>query len=136
MLIAIITPGKLIKEQEKDEQERRNFSQPSPPSEHNIMQVRRAFWTSLLLVIVSAISGYGFGYSINLCYGSVQRIVVNTFQITGVLFLLWATLFVRGWSIQTYGGVTLTERVNQWIFRSLYCIGTAIIISSFALSIC
>jgi hypothetical protein len=42
-------------------------------------------------------------------------------------------LFVRGWDIQTLGGVTLTERVNRWIYRLLYCLGTAAIVTSLTL---
>lgn len=34
------------------------------------------------------------------------------------------------------GGVSLTERVNQWIYRTLYCIGTAILVGSLALPAC
>lgn len=136
ILIAIVAPNRFIKEQKEDDEKRKNFSQPPPPEEHNIMLVRRAFWTSLLLVITSALSGYSLGCIIDYFFGCVEKIIVNILQVIGVLLLLWATLFIRGWDIQTYGGVTLTERVNRWIFRALYCIGTAIIISSFALSVC
>lgn len=136
ILIAVIAPNRFIEEQKKDDEKRKKFSQPPPPREHNIRLVQRAFWTSLLLVIASALSGYGLGCIVDYFFGCVEKIIVNILQITGVLLLLWATLFVRGWDIQTYGGVTLTERINRWIFRALYCIGTAIIISSFALSVC
>ena len=54
-------------------------------------------------------------------------------QIFGATVLLGATLFVRGWDIQSWGGVTLTERVNRWIYRFLYCLGTAVIVASLAL---
>ena len=51
---------------------------------------------------------------------------------TGAGLLLWGTLFVRGYDIQTYGGVTLTERVNQWVYRTMYCAGTALLVCSVA----
>jgi len=133
ILMAVIVPGKFIKKQEKDEEERKKFPQPPPPREHNVMCVRRAFWSSLLLVIASALFGYGVGFTVDYFLGCVGKAIVNIFQITGVLLLLWATLFVRGWDIQTYGGVTLAERVNRWIFRGMYCIGTAVVVASFAL---
>lgn len=41
-------------------------------------------------------------------------------------------LFIRGWEIQTHAGVTFTERVNQWIYRFLYCAGTTAIVCSLA----
>ena len=49
--------------------------------------------------------------------------------------MLWGTLFVRGWEIQTYSGVTLVERVNRWLYRALYCSGTALIVASLPLSV-
>ena len=42
------------------------------------------------------------------------------------------TLFVRGWEIQTWTGDSLIEHVNQRIYRSLYCIGTCVIVFSLA----
>lgn len=136
ILIAVVAPNKFIKKQEEDDEKRKNFSQPPPPREHNIILVRRAFWSSLLLVVASGLFGYNLGCIVDCFLGCVEKIVVNILQIIGGLLLLWATLFIRGWDIQTYGGVTLAERVNRWIFRTLYCIGTAIIISSFAISVC
>jgi hypothetical protein len=135
-LVGILKPEKFIEEQEKDEEKRKNFPQPVPPREHKIWIVRRAFWSSLFLVIFSVIFGCILGFISNRLFGCVQKKVVNIMQIIGALLLLWATLFVRGWSIQTYGGVTLAERLNKWIFRSLYSIATVIIVWSLVLQIC
>jgi hypothetical protein len=57
-------------------------------------------------------------------------------QIVGAGLLLWGTLFVRGWEIQTYSGVVFTERVNQWLYRFLYCTGTSVIVYSLAFLPC
>ncbi|ESY56607.1 hypothetical protein X744_06005 [Mesorhizobium sp. LNJC372A00] len=46
----------------------------------------------------------------------------------GTAILLWATLALKGWEIQTWSGVTLTERVNLWWFRGLYWIGTVLVV--------
>ena len=51
-------------------------------------------------------------------------------QLVAAGILLWATLFLRGWDIQSIGGVTLTERVNQWWFRTAYWTGTAMLAAS------
>ena len=51
-------------------------------------------------------------------------------QVAAAILLLWGTLFVGGWDIQSWGGVTLTERVNRWLFRFMYCIGTAAVVVS------
>ncbi len=133
-MLAIFRPSKLVKEEEKDNEERKNFSQPPPPPEQHAFVIRRAFCYSLLLIIASAAIGYILGQVIDKFFGSVPNIVITSFQITGAMFLLWGTLFVRGWEIQTIGGVTLSERSNKWIYRALYCIGTTVIICSLVLS--
>jgi hypothetical protein len=61
---------------------------------------------------------------------------ITWLQIAGTCLLLWGTLFVRGWDIQSFGGVTLSERVNQWLYRSLYCTGTAALVSSLSWTQC
>lgn len=66
----------------------------------------------------------------------VPDVAVNVLQVMGTSLLLWGTLFVRGWEIQTYSGVSFTERVNQWLYRFLYCIGTAALLCSLALTPC
>jgi hypothetical protein len=131
--LAIFLPTKLVKEEEKDAEERKNFP-PAPPLEQRAFVISRAFWFSLLLMIAFAVIGYICGQAINTFLGSVPTIVITLFQITGAMFLLWGTLFVRGWEIQSYGGVTLPERVNQWIYRALYCIGTSVIVCSLFLT--
>jgi len=133
-LLAIFRPEELVKKEEKDNEERKNFSQPPPPPEQRAFVIRRAFWTSLLLMVASVAIGYIVGQVIDKLLGSVPKIIITSFQMTGAMLLLWGTLFVRGWEIQSYGGVTLSERVNKWIYRALYCIGTTIIICSLGLS--
>jgi hypothetical protein len=98
--------------------------------------VRRAFFYAFLLVLVSASLGYGLGLVLNKASGCFTTNTVAWFQVIGTCLLLWGTLFIRGWEIQTYGGTTLTERVNQWIYRTLYCAGTGVLVASLALTTC
>jgi hypothetical protein len=133
-LLAVFLPNKFVTEEEMDNEERKNFPQPPPPEKPRIFIIRCAFWTSLFLVVLSGCIGYALGYAMALKIGCVDLYKITFLQIIGALFLLWGTLFVRGWEIQTFGGVTLTERVNRWIYRSMYCAGTAIIIFSLPLS--
>jgi hypothetical protein len=135
-LLAIFQPEKLVKEENKDNKEQKNFPQPPPPSERRAFVIRQAFWSSLLLIIASGAFGYIVGHVIDKWLGFVPKIVITSLQIIGAMLLLWGTLFVRGWEIQSFGGVTLFERVNKWIYRTLCCTGTIIIISSLALSSC
>ncbi len=45
-------------------------------------------------------------------------------QYSGVALILWATLGRVGWVIQTWGGRTLAEKVNEWLYRAKQWIGT------------
>jgi hypothetical protein len=98
--------------------------------------VRRAFFKSALLVVASGIVGYLGGIATGAVHICASPKHVMWLQIVGACVLLWGTLFVRGWDIQTYGGLTLTERVNQWIYRALYCVGTAVVVFSVAWPSC
>jgi hypothetical protein len=130
----VFAPQKLLEAQVVDDEIRKGLPQPSSPPASGAFKVRRAFWTSLVLVLSSIAAGYTAGKGINVASGPVTSSLVGTLQIIGATMLLWGTLFVRGWDIQTYGGVTLTERVNQWIYRSLYCLGTAVVVTSLVLT--
>jgi len=100
-----------------------------PPAEkpRKAVLVRRAFGASFALVCFSIATGYGGGLLLSGLGAESTRVVRRCLQLLGAGLLLWGTLFVRGWEIQTIGGVTLTERVNQWIYRALYCAGTSIL---------
>lgn len=98
--------------------------------------LRRAFLCSFLLVMASGGIGYLVGILAGATFTCASTKFVMWLQIFGASFLLWGTLFVRGWEIQTYVGHTLTERVNQWIYRALYCVGTTIIVFSVAWPAC
>lgn len=127
--LAIIIPRKFIEEEKKDEAIREKFP-PAKGEEHRVCVIRRAFWRSLGLIIASALFGGLIG--LFLCYFCNQpsSFMIIILQVVGVCLLLWGTLFIRGWEIQSYSGVTLTERVNQWIYRIFYCLGTSIMICS------
>jgi hypothetical protein len=92
--------------------------------------VHEAFWLSLALVLGSGVVGAVAGATAGDVFGPVTPGTISALQVAGALLLLWGTLFVRGWQIQTYKGKTLIERVNQWIYRSLYCLGTAMLVAS------
>jgi hypothetical protein len=123
-------PKKLIQAEYADEAVRRGFPQPPPAPEPNAFKLWRGVWASLLWVLGSMAAGSMAGLLIGMVSGQRTALLVRALQIFGATVLLWATLFVRGWDIQTFGGVTLTERVNRWIYRLLYCLGTAAIVAS------
>ncbi len=124
---AVVLPDKLV------EAERERFAQQSAGSEHAALKVRRAFWGSLKWVLSACAIGFFAGRLFRAVFGPAAQQVVPTLQLVGATLLLWGTLFVRGWDIQTIGGSTLTERVNRWIYRLMYCFGTAVIVASLVL---
>lgn len=96
----------------------------------HVLQIRNALKNSLLLVLAATVCGLFFGCILRYAYGPASTNTLAVLQGGGALVLLWATLAVRGWDILTNCAVTYSERVNQWIYRSLYCLGTSIIVCS------
>ena len=119
----------------QDEDNARLNSLPSPPEDLRHLVVRRALAYSLSLVVASAASGYASARLLALSF-CPNAPTISWLQVAGSCILLWGTLFVRGWDIQTYGGVSLTERVNQWLYRFLFCLGTATLVYSLAWPAC
>jgi hypothetical protein len=95
--------------------------------------IRRAMFWSFIIVSISFIIGFFIALLLNILIGKVNHTVIVILQILGGLIILWATLFLRGWDIQTFVGTTLSERVNSWIYRFAYCLGTIILVISFFL---
>ena len=131
--LTIFRPERMPAEQKKDDKRRKCLSPLAPKQQNRAFVVRRAFWMSLVLVTCSVAAGLLLGRLILCILGSPSARLVTWLQVIGASLLLWGTLFVRGWDIGTICGVTLVERVNQWIYRVLYCLGTSFAASSFAL---
>ena len=130
--VTIFRPERMPAEQEKDDEERKGLP-PVPKLGNRAFVVRHAFWMSLVLVICSIAAGLLLGRLILCILGSPSARLVTWLQVIAACLVLWGTLFVRGWDIGTICGVTLIERVNQWIYRFLYCLGTSLAAASFAL---
>lgn len=133
-ILAIINPARFIKEEEKDNAIRTSFTSNTAQT-HRIYSVIKAFWCSLGLIILSSILGSLAGLILRHWSPHPAILKIIFLQGMGACLLLWGTLFIRGWEVQTFCGVTLTERVNQWIYRFLYCKGTIIIICSLVWSL-
>ena len=126
--LAFFRPKQFIEEEKKDIALLKNSS--CPKKKHNIYTVRKALLCSLGLIVLSAILGGVVGLLLRHKLNNPTEYIVSILQIGGACLVLWGTLFVRGWEIQTWGDVTLTERFNRWIYRSLCFFGTSIIICS------
>lgn len=133
VVLFFLRPARFLELQAEDSAMRSAVANRTPIEA--ALVVRRALFAALLLVIASAATGYALGV-LSGRIACASPGTVAWIQIVGTSVLLWGTLFIRGWEIQTLSGVTLTERVNQWIYRGLYCIGTAVLVSSLAVPTC
>lgn len=134
-VLLIVSPKRFTEMEIQDTAKSDSFvDQPEIKSRAEL--IRNAFGNSFGLVLASATFGYLIGYAMQSFGRCATSDTVFASQLIGTCLLLWGTLFVRGWEIQSNSGVTLSERVNQWLYRSLYCLGTAIIVYSLAFSTC
>jgi hypothetical protein len=92
--------------------------------EHSASIVRQAFWSSCLLTGGSLLVGYFLGGGLRCAAGPASAHTATLVQAFSAALVLVATLAAQGWNIQTYNGNTLVERVNQWLTRSLFVLGT------------
>jgi hypothetical protein len=97
------------------------------PQSPGIRAVRQAFGHSAVWGISAVIVGALLGWVTALLFDPGPFALAVAASL-GTAVLLWATLALKGWEIQTWGGVTLTERVNLWWFRGLYWIGTVLVV--------
>lgn len=89
-------------------------------------KVRGAFLGVLRYVLGAGVIGYGLAMLSARIWGGGGS-AAGWLQIGGGAVLLWATLFVRGWEVQSWGPTpTLPERVNQWLYRGLAVLGTVL----------
>ena len=91
-------------------------------------KLRTALINSFLIVTAAGIIGFLTSLVMNISNYKLTQTGKIILQFSSALVLLWGTLFLRGWEIQSYNGETLTERINQFIYRSLYFIGTVLIV--------
>ncbi len=130
-VLAIVSPKRFAEEHERDAV-LLNPTFQGAQAEPGARVIFRAFWFSLLAVLGSVVVGSLLGQLSLAMFGCASSRVTTVLTSVGAGVLLWGTLFVRGWQIQTYKGVSLVERANQWLYRGLYCIGTAVVVWSIA----
>ena len=135
-LLLVVAPERFAAEEARDNEWRNNnpSGKVAPPKAQII---RAALAASLFAVVASAAIGYGVATAwtqfTSWCFSAGA---VVWLQVAGALVLLWGTLFVRGYEITSWSGVTYSERVNQWLYRTLYCVGTSIAVFSLAVQQC
>lgn len=105
--LTIFCPQKLI---ELEKENSVLLESQENDTEHSAIKVHKAFLSSFLLIVVFAVLGILIGYMLHYIYGAPSKFSINVLQIFGAGLLLWGTLFVRGFEIQSYACVTLSER--------------------------
>lgn len=87
--------------------------------------VRRVLFSTGLTVLLATLLGFAAAQAVRSVGWKFHQVQQWWMQGGSAALLLWGTLFVRGWDIQTYGGRTLLERANRTIYVLLYFLGTA-----------
>ena len=134
-LMLLFAPDRFIAAEQQDMAARNDYKDHWTPP-HRAYVVRRTFFVSFLLVVAAGAVGYVGGKLMGAVGRCATAETVMWLQVAGACLLLWGTLFVRGWEIQTFAGVVFTERVNQWLYRFLYCVGTSVVVYSLAFPAC
>ncbi|MBM2817451.1 MAG: hypothetical protein HW401_41 [Parcubacteria group bacterium] len=124
--LVFFNKDRFVKEEEKyNEQNSNNLDKSS-----GIYLIRQSLYGSFLLILISGAVGFCISRSLTIFLGSPSKFYLTTIQGVGTLILLWATLAVRGWDIQTWSGTTLIESINRWTYRFLCCFGTILLVVS------
>lgn len=134
-ILLLFAPGKFKEAERVDQATRNNYTDRVEPP-HRADTVRKAFFSSLALVLAFSTLGFLLGQLMYLAGRCATPATITYAQAIGAALLLWGTLFVRGWEIQSNSGVQFTERVNQWLYRALYCVGTSVFVYSLSFPSC
>jgi hypothetical protein len=82
-----------------------------------LQKLRRNFCKSFLFLIITIAAASLFSY---LCVG----LIPNPIGVVSLFFLGWPTLEKLGYSIKSFGGETVVERLDDFIFQILFLFGT------------
>lgn len=123
--LAIVSPASFDAVEQQDNKALEK--QPDAAERYRINAVRRALGGALLSGVSASLVGFILGWPVARIFGHADT-ALTVFAVAGAAVLLWATLAARGWEIATWGNATLTERVNRWIFRGLYWVGTVLLV--------
>ena len=95
-------------------------------------KIREAFFVALFSTFIAVLVGVVAGTTLASIAGKPSGVTVAILQVVGAAIILAATLAVLGWEIQSYKGQTLPEKVNRWLFRAQYWLGTFVFVLSIA----
>ena len=93
-------------------------------------KIRRALFASILVTTAIIVVGWIIGVIFRRVFGPAPTFIISVLQVTGAGTILGATLAEIGRDIESWGGKTLAEKVNLWLFRTLYLLGTFVFVVS------
>lgn len=106
------------------------------PNERSRTETMRAgLAKSLRSTITSVVAGIVIGGAIRWGLQHPLRIIAAAVAVSGAAVLLAATLALRGREIASWDRETLPEELDASLFRTLYWIGTFLIVSSLLLAL-
>jgi hypothetical protein len=123
---AIFIPAKFEAEEKKD-----GILLDAAPtiSPTRVSVVRRSYFESFFHVLSAVFAGCLVAF-FSQTVGLQSKFWVPALAVFGTSLLLWATVAVKGWEIGSFYTATLGERLNVWVFRVLYWVGTACLVAA------
>lgn len=95
-------------------------------------KIRTALFVAAFSTVLAVLAGVIAGSTLQDIYGRPSSMTLAVLQVLGAGIILTATLAVLGWEIQSYKGQSLPEKVNRWLFRAQYWLGTFLFVMSVA----
>lgn len=112
-------PGVLAPE--RDQELRKSFEKQFGDS---VSLIRSTLFTAFALVTGTIVAAFLSGVALKGLSVTQSPKWTAWLQYGGIGVLLWATLARVESAIQTWDGGTLPERVDLWLYRSLYIVGS------------
>jgi hypothetical protein len=90
------------------------------------VELRRSLRQAFTWVLCSALASSGIGLLLQWWLGICAQWLSSLLQLTAVAVILGATIWELGWGIRSMEGITLPERMHQWVFRLMYVVGSSL----------
>ena len=99
-----------------------------------IKSIRKSHFKSFILVSMVSISGFALALAIN-NYCPLQLFTIRVFRLISIIIIAWAVLSKLTKEIESWGGKSLPEQVNNFSFRFFYALGIFLAVTSLFLEV-
>jgi hypothetical protein len=93
-------------------------------------KLRLSLFMSFATVLLTIFTSVTTGWVAWKVFGKPNEVVIGALQLLSAAFLLWGTIWELGWDVRSMDGDTLVEKTHQWLFRSLFVVGTGFLFFS------